>query len=170
MSILVLGIGNLIMSDDGVGIRIVRQLAAGYRFPGGVALIEGETVGIDLLPTLEGVNRLLLVDAVETGGDPGAIVRLAADQIPMVPERRVSPHQLGLKDLLTLAAVQGFVPEETVLWGVQPEKIGLGLELSPVVADVLDRLASHVVAELERWGAGPLPAPLHYCARKNGRL
>nr|WP_279342575.1 HyaD/HybD family hydrogenase maturation endopeptidase [Geotalea sp. SG265] len=153
---MVLGIGNLIMSDDGIGVRVVQRLAATHRFPVGVTLVDGGTLGLDLLPKLEGVTRLLVVDAVETGGIPGTVVRFTGDQIPMALETKVSPHQVGLKDLLAVAGLQGFAPEEMVLWGVQPEKLGLGLELSPAVAGELDRLAAHVVGELERWGAGPL--------------
>jgi hydrogenase maturation protease len=149
---LVLGIGNLVMSDDGIGVRVVQHLAASFRFPDGVVLLDGGTLGLDLLPQLEGVQRLLVVDAVNIGKAPGTLVRLAGDEVPVVLETKVSPHQMGLKDLLAVAMLQGFAPLEMVLWGVQPEMIEMGMELSPPVAAALDPLAKNVLLELDRWG------------------
>ncbi len=157
MSILVLGIGNLIMTDDGIGVRVVQLLTERYRFPDGVTLLDGGTLGLDLLPKLEGVERLLVVDAVETGEPPGTVVRLAGDEVPVALEAKVSPHQMGLKDLLAVAMLQGFAPREMVLWGVQPALIELGMELSPPVADALEPLTRHVVTELGRWEVGAIP-------------
>lgn len=145
------------MSDDGVGVRVVQLLAERYRFPAGVTVLDGGTLGLDLLPRLEGVARLLVVDAVETGRAPGTLVRLAGDEVPVVLETKVSPHQMGLKDLLAVAMLLGFSPREMVLWGVQPERIGLGMELSPAVAAQLESLADNLLAELAGWGVTALP-------------
>jgi hydrogenase maturation protease len=152
LSVLVLGIGNLVMSDDGIGVRVVQQLAVCYRFPAGVTVLDGGTLGLDLLPRLEGVSKLLVVDAVETGRAPGTLVRLAGDDVPIVLETKLSPHQMGLKDLLAVAMLQGFAPEEMVLWGVQPERIEMSMELSAVVAAQLETLVEKVLAELAGWG------------------
>src|SRR5690242_121821 len=130
VNILVLGIGNLLMTDDGIGVRAIQLLTERYRFPEQVTVVEGGTLGLDLLPQVQDAERLLIVDAVETGAAPGTLVRYAGDMIPLTPEGRLSPHQLGLKDLLTLAAVLGSAPEETVLWGVQPESVTVGLDLT----------------------------------------
>ena len=155
LSILVLGIGNLIMSDDGIGVRVVQLLSGRYRFPAGVSIVDGGTLGLDLLPKLEGVERLLVVDAVEMGRPPGSIVRLCGDDVPVVLETRLSPHQVGLKDLLAVAMLQGFMPREMVLWGVQPERCELGMELSEVVAVQLVFLVDRVLNELAGWGIVP---------------
>lgn len=152
-----LGIGNLIMADDGVGVQVVQLLQERCRFPAGVTLLDGGTLGLDLLPKLEGVARLLVVDAVETGGAPGTLLRLAGDDIPLALETKVSPHQMGLKDLLTVATLLGFDPAEMVLWGVQPECIEMGMELSPVVAAQVEPLAGKVLQELANWGIRPEP-------------
>jgi hydrogenase maturation protease len=152
LSILVLGIGNLVMSDDGIGVRVVQQLAGGYRFPPGVRILDGGTLGLDLLPQLEGVERLLVVDAVETGKDPGTLIRLAGEDVPVVLETKVSPHQMGLKDLLAVAMLQGFAPHEMVLLGVQPELLLMGMDLSPPVAAQQEALVDRVLAELSEWG------------------
>jgi len=152
MSTLVLGIGNLVMSDDGIGVRVIQQLSACFRFPDGVALLDGGTLGLDLLPRLEGVERLLVVDAVDIGRTPGTLARLSGDDVPIVLETKVSPHQMGLKDLLAVAMLQGFAPLEMVLWGVQPEKIEMGVDLSPAVEGTVDALVKNVLLELESWG------------------
>ena len=152
MSTLVLGIGNLVMSDDGIGVRVIQQLSASFRFPDGVALLDGGTLGLDLLPRLEGVERLLVVDAVDIGKTPGTLARLSGDDVPIVLETKVSPHQMGLKDLLAVAMLQGFAPLEMVLWGVQPEKIEMGVDLSTAVAGALDALVKNVLLELDSWG------------------
>jgi len=145
------------MSDDGVGVRVVQGLAEEYVFPPHVTVLDGGTLGLDLLPRLEGVERLLIVDAVETGGKPGTLVRMADDEIPLALETKLSPHQMGLKDLLAVALLQGFAPEEMVLWGVQPETIEMGVELSPAVSGRLPQLEQHLLTELERWGVSANP-------------
>ncbi|HYS43384.1 MAG TPA: HyaD/HybD family hydrogenase maturation endopeptidase [Geobacteraceae bacterium] len=154
---LVLGIGNLIMSDDGIGVRVVQLLAERYRYPAGVTILDGGTLGLDLLPRLEGVERLLVVDAVETGQPAGTLVRMAGEEVPIVLETKVSPHQMGLKDLLAVAMLQGFAPREMVLWGVQPALIELGTDLSEAVAARLETLVGKVLVELAEWGVRTLP-------------
>ncbi|HBG04473.1 MAG: hydrogenase expression/formation protein [Geobacteraceae bacterium GWC2_58_44] len=157
MSILVLGIGNLIMSDDGIGVKVVQLLAERFVFPPEVTVLDGGTLGLDLLPRLEGVERLLLVDAVESAKAPGTVVRLSGEEVPTALETKISPHQMGLKDLLAVAMLQGFAPQEMVLWGVQPAAIHLGTELSAAVAGRLEELAGKILAELAGWGVTALP-------------
>lgn len=140
------------MCDDGVGVRVVQRLAAEYSFPPEVELMDGGTLGLDLLPLLEGLKRLLIVDAMETGGPPGTIARLTGGQIPRAFETRLSAHQMGLKDLLAVSCLLGNQLPEMVLLGVQPECMELGMELSPPVAAALDTLVGMVLRELEGWG------------------
>lgn len=153
-----LGLGNLVMADDSAGVRVVQGLMGRHRFPEGVTLMDGGTLGLDLLPYLEGVDRLLVIDAVETGRPPGTMVRLAGDEIPLALATKVSPHQMGLKDLLTVADLQGHAPREMVLWGVQPGSIAMTMELSPEVADAIGPLEERVLRELAGWGVVPLAA------------
>jgi hydrogenase maturation protease len=140
------------MTDDGIGVRVIQQLADNYRFPPEVTIFDGGTLGLDLLPQLEGVDRLIIIDAVETGKAPGSLVRLTGDDVQPVMETKLSPHQMGLKDLLAVATLQGINPPEMVLLGVQPEDIELGMDLSPAVAARLDELVAQVIRELEIWG------------------
>ena len=147
-----MGIGNLIMTDDGVGVKAIHHLSKHYRVPDDVELLDGGTLGLDLLPHLEGLDRLLIIDAIETGKTPGTLARLEGDEIPAVMETKLSPHQMGLKDLLAVAMLQGFRPPEMILVGIQPENIDLGTELSPKVSARFEDLIQMVIRELENWG------------------
>lgn len=155
--ILVLGIGNLVMSDDGVGVRVAQRLVREYRFPPRVRVVDGGTLGLDLLPMLEGVDRLIIVDAVETGQVPGTCVTLVGEEIPVALETKVSPHQMGLKDLLAVARLMGHEPREMVLFGVQPGSIEMDESLTPLVAARLDDLVAGVLDCLERFGSAAEP-------------
>lgn len=155
MSVLVLGIGNILMSDDGIGVRVVQNLAAKYRFPKKVTLLDGGTLGLDLLPRLEGIERLLVVDAVDGYGDPGTLIRLAGEEVPVALATKVSSHQMGLKDLIAVAELQGIRPREIVLVGVKPASIEMDMQLSTAVAASFDLLEKQVLLELENWGIKP---------------
>jgi hydrogenase maturation protease len=144
------------MNDDAVGVRVVQALAGRYSFAADVLLLDGGTLGLDLLPYLEGIDRLLVVDAVETGGAPGTLVRLSGNDIPLALATKVSPHQMGLKDLLLVADLQGHAPAEMVLWGVQPGSIEMDLEMSPEVAGAVPLLQDKVLEELALWGIQPV--------------
>jgi hydrogenase maturation protease len=156
MKILVLGIGNLVMTDDGIGVRVVQAIGERYRFPERVTVLDGGTLGLDLLPRIEEAQRLIIVDAVETGSPAGTLVRLTGEEIPLALETKLSPHQMGLKDLLSVASLLGHSPVETVLWGVQPESIEMTMELSGPVAAQLEPLVVKVLEELEAWGIEPV--------------
>lgn len=147
------------MNDDGAGVRVVQALADQFNFPDNLTVLDGGTLGLDILPYLEGVDRLLVVDAVETGSEPGTIVKLTGDDIPLALATKVSPHQMGLKDLLLVADLQGHSPAEMVLWGVQPGSIEMDIELSPEVAGAMDTLQGKVLEELNGWGITPTPKP-----------
>jgi hydrogenase maturation protease len=145
------------MNDDAAGVLVVQALAEKYRFPEELTLLDGGTLGLDILPYLEGVDRLLVVDAVETGDLPGTIVRMTGEDIPLALATKVSPHQMGLKDLLLVADLQGYAPQEMVLWGVQPGSIEMDIELSREVAQSLGALQERVLEELESWGLKAIP-------------
>lgn len=147
--VLVLGIGNTVMSDDGVGPAVVQALYREYCFPDDVELVDGGTLGLDLLPLLESRTHLIMVDAVETGKAPGTCVRMTGEELPVALETRLSPHQMGLKDLLAVARLMGQAPPEMVLIGVQPKSIELGIELSAEVAAQVGAMKEAVLRELK---------------------
>ncbi len=157
-SVLVLGIGNLVMADDGVGVLVAQQLQQRYRFPDNVEIMDGGTLGLDLLPKLENITNLIMIDAVETGKQPGTCVRLYGEELPIALETKVSPHQMGLKDLLAVSELMGHSPAEMVLIGVQPGSIDMEIGLTAEVEAQLETLISNVLLELENWGITVLPA------------
>ncbi len=150
---LVLGLGNILLGDEGVGVRVVERLLEQYCFPEEVRVMDGGTLGLDLLPYIEDASRLLVVDAVQARKPPGTLVRMQGDEIPIfLDASKVSPHQEGLQDLLAVAMLKGYLPDEVVFWGPQIESLGVGLELSAPVAAQVDVLVGQVLAELARWG------------------
>lgn len=157
ISVLVLGIGNLVMSDDAVGVLVAQRLQQGYRFADNVEIVDGGTLGLDLLPKLENITNLILIDAVETGKKAGTCVRLCGQDLPIALQTKVSPHQMGLKDLLAVSELMGHSPKEMVLIGVQPGSIEMSIGLTPEVQAQFDTLISSVLAELAHWGIEAAP-------------
>jgi hydrogenase maturation protease len=150
--VLVLGVGNLLLSDDGVGVHTIQRLQEVARLPEEVQVVDGGTSGLDLLHYLEGVSRLLIVDAVETGQAPGTLMRITGDQVPAYLSLKMSPHEIGLPDMLFAAKLRDLYPEEVVIWGVQPATTEVGLDLSPLVGAQVDILLEKILGELDRWG------------------
>jgi hydrogenase maturation protease len=149
---LVLGLGNILMRDEGIGVRVVEQLVERYEFPPEVQLLDGGTMGLSLLPYVEDADRLLVIDAVRVDGEAGTVVRLEGEEIPSSLSVKISPHQMGLADLLAAARLRGRYPGELVLVGVQPGVVETGLELSPPVAAQLSSLVDAALSQLSRWG------------------
>ena len=152
MRTLVLGLGNILLRDEGVGVRVVEALAERYVLPAEVEVVDGGTAGMDLLNTLAGCDHLLICDAVHTGGPLGSVVKLAGDQVPALFQTRCSPHQLGLSDLLATLTLTGEAPATVTLIGIVPADLGLGLELSPAVAAVVGQAVECLAAELRGLG------------------
>jgi hydrogenase maturation protease len=152
MKTLVLGLGNVLLQDEGVGVRVIERLQAAYAFPNDVTVLDGGTLGLDLLHVLEESDRAVVVDAVKAAKEPGALVRLRNAEIPAFLGPKVSPHQVGLQDLLGLAQLRGHFPGEVILLGVQAERLEPGLDLSPAIAAQVEPLAAKVLEELARWG------------------
>jgi hydrogenase maturation protease len=152
MSILVLGLGNTIMTDDGFGVEVVTTLSSRYHFQGSVKILDGGTLGLDLLPHLEEIESLLIIDALDMRDEPGKIFRIEGDEVPRAFASKLSVHQMGLQDLLAVSELQGHVPRNLVVWGVQPECIEMGTELTATVARAVEPLATKVLEELRGWG------------------
>jgi hydrogenase maturation protease len=145
---LVLGVGNLLLTDEGIGIHAVQKLIAASQLPDEVEIVDGGTAGLNLLTYLEGVDTLVIIDAVETGGPPGTITRLAGDQVPAYIAMKVSPHEITLPDFLAAAKLRDLYPKKVVVWGMQPKSFEVGIDLSPDLARKLDALIENVVNEL----------------------
>ncbi len=151
-AIVVLGLGNLLRRDEGLGIRALERLQARYTLPDAVQLVDGGTLGLELLCYLEGAARVLILDAALTDGPPGTLLRAGGDEVPSFFGMRTSPHEIALADLLAVTKLRGTGPKELVVWGMQPAALELGWELSEAVAAHLDALVDAAATELQRWG------------------
>ena len=157
--VLVLGLGNLLCEDDGVGVAAVHRLMRDYAMDEGELVEDGGTLGLALLPLIERADRAILVDAIAGDGPPGSPVRLEGDEVAPAVYERLSPHQIGVADLLAGASLLGRAPAQLVVVGVVPASIGLGLGCTPAVAAAIPDLVQRVVAELTALGHPPPPRP-----------
>jgi hydrogenase maturation protease len=149
--ITVLGIGNLLYSDEGVGIHILPLLEERLSHYENVEVIEGSTDGMRLLGTIEETDYLIVVDAVNAGKDAGTIVTLVDDEIPAYFGVKMSIHQLGFQEVLSAAKIRETCPKHMILFGVQPASLELGLQLSAIVQAQLPQLAEKVVQQVKKW-------------------
>jgi hydrogenase maturation protease len=150
--ILVIGLGNILLRDEGVGVHAVEALKRKYDFPEEVRLLDGGTLGLDLLHLIEGMDRVLFVDAVELNREPGTIAVIEDEDLPSFLGPKLSLHHVGLSDLLFASSFMGTRPAEIALVGIQPETLEIGLELSPKVMEHFDHLLRAIVEKLREWG------------------
>lgn len=158
----VIGLGNPLMADDGVGIAALERLRAAGA-PAGVELVDGGTWGMNLLPVIEAAGKLLLMDAIDAGGEPGTLHVLERARIPRYLATKISPHQVDLCDVLALTELRGTLPEDTVAIGLQPARVEMSCALSDAVRIRVDDLVAAVTHRLAEWGHGVQPpaAPAH---------
>jgi hydrogenase maturation protease len=155
MKAVVLGVGNTILADEGVGVRVVEALEREYTLPEGVVAIDAGTSGMEMLEDMSHLDFLLVVDAIAAGKAPGELVKLSGDEVPVFFRRNLSPHGIGLSDVLASLEFLGAEPKETVILGVQPVSMELSTELTPTVAALVPELVAQVVAELSTRGLAP---------------
>lgn len=144
----VLGVGNLLMADEGVGPHAITALEKRYETPSQATFIDGGTSAMELLDDMASADLLLIVDAVASGKVPGTVVRLAGDDVPRFFTTKLSPHQVGIADVLATLAITDESPKETIIIGVEPARLAMGMELSAVVEAAMPRVLGHVVDEL----------------------
>lgn len=152
MRIVVLGIGNILLSDEGVGVRVVERLEAEYRVPPEVEIIDGGTCGMEMLDQLEDLDGLIVVDCVRHGQPPATPVLLKGDAVPVFFRTKLSPHQISLSDVLASLELTDTAPGRTVIVGIQPASMALGMELTPEVAARVPELLATTIAELKALG------------------
>jgi hydrogenase maturation protease len=145
--LLILGLGNLICGDDGLGVTAVHRLLDAYDAPEGVRILDGGTLGLSLLPYLEDAERAILVDAIRDDAAPGSFVRLMGDDVAPAVATRLSVHQVGVIDLLDGARWLGKTPSTLVLLGLVPASVELSVALSAPVERKLPELVRRIAAE-----------------------
>ena len=148
----VIGVGNPLMGDDGLGIAALERLRDEWHFEPHVDLLDGGTWGLNLLPHVEGARRVLFIDAINVDAEPGTLVELEREDIPRFLARKLSPHQIDVKEVLALAELRGMLPEQLVVIGLQPDSVEMRVSLSPVLASRLGDLVACVIRRLEAWG------------------
>ena len=144
--ILILGVGNLILKDEGVGVHAVRELE-GRDLPAHVEVIDGGTYLMDLLSVIQEAERIIVIDALKGGGEPGTIYRVTPDDLMAETERALSLHQVGLLEILGMVRQLGGDPHAVII-GVEPKEIAWGMELTPEVAAKLPKVIEMVMEEL----------------------
>ena len=152
IGVLVLGLGNVLLGDDGLGVDAVARLARGYSIPAGVRLEDGGTLGLSLLGLLCESDRVILVDAVRADGRPGTLVRIDGDDVMDAVRDRLSPHQVGVADVLDAARLIDRYPSAVTLLGLVPEVLDLDIARSSAVEANLDRLVAAIAREVEGLG------------------
>jgi hydrogenase maturation protease len=156
--LLVLGVGNVLCGDDGLGVVALQELQRRYRAPRGVRFLDGGTHGLSLLPELESADAAILIDAIRDDAPPGTLVRLEGDEVVRAAATRLSVHQIGVADLLDGARLCGRCPPRLSLIGAVPESIDLRVGLSPPVRAALHGVIESVVRECALLGR-----PLRCC-------
>jgi hydrogenase maturation protease len=144
----VLGLGNILHRDDGVGAQVLSRLRADHRVPADVSLVEGGTLGLELLPYIWDCARLIVIDAVDVGANPGTLVRMMGAELNSLPGNS-SVHQLGVSDLLVALRMLSERQPDVVLLGVQPENTDWSSELSSSIAATIDSLVEATLRELQ---------------------
>lgn len=151
--IMVLGVGNILFTDEGLGIRAIEKLMDRYEFPENVSIQDGGVLGINLLGIISEADYLIVVDAIKNGGNPGTLYRLEGDEIPKRILAKNSLHQVDLLEALTLCQVLDKVPE-TVILGIEPKDIKTtGIELTAPIQEKIESLIDMVLRELDGLGA-----------------
>lgn len=154
--ILVLGVGNILLKDEGVGVRVLEALIDQYQFPENVRLVDGGTQGLWLMATLQDVDHLIVIDAVLGRGEPGTIYRLERDDLPKGLRAKQSAHDSDLVEALNLCSLIGVGPQTVVVVGIEPEDIQpFSLELTERIGAKVEELILRVIEELRILGVNP---------------
>jgi hydrogenase maturation protease len=147
-NIVILGIGNLLLSDEGVGVHVANKLME-MDLPEGISVVEGGTDGFRLLNFITEADRLIVIDAVKTGAAPGSIYKFNIDEVKNCPSGfKTSVHQIGILEVINLSGLIGKTPHTTVI-GIEPQSLEMGMELSPEIKNKIPRIIELILDELK---------------------
>ena len=150
--IVILGIGNILMQDEGFGVRVVEELTRRYTFPDNVQILDGGTLGMELMRFIKGADCLLILDAVNGGGSPGDVYQFVNEEVKAYFKHKVSMHELGIQDVLAALELLEQPVKELAVLGVQPAVIDVGLELSEMIGPCVEHVINKTLAVLNSWG------------------
>lgn len=146
----IIGLGNPLFQDEGLGIHVIYQLMQ-EKIADQAELIDGGTDALALLGIVEATEYLLIIDAVSGDGPAGSIQRVNGQEIPLFLAVKVSPHQIGMQEVLALASLRGRLPDHMALIGIQPQSMDWGTELTTTVADMVPQLIKLVYEQVDAW-------------------
>lgn len=150
--IVVLGVGNIILTDEGFGVRVIEELKKNYSFDERVQLIDGGTLGIELTHFITGTKKLLIVDSIDGGLDAGSIYELSNEEIKAHFKQKISAHEVGVEEVLTLLELTGRAIPEVIVLGAQPFSLDAGVGLSSEMEKILPRVVERALEILKGWG------------------
>jgi len=157
-AVTVFGLGNILMSDDGLGPFVIKVLEASYEFPPDVEILDAGTPGLELSTILEDSGALIIVDTVRSDDVPGQVKTYRRDDIlKHPPAQRITPHDPGLKETLLVLELQGEAPPEVFVVGVVPHSVEYGIGLSDEIRAAVPAAIEAIVEELARLGHGAKP-------------
>ena len=145
--ILILGIGNLLLKDEGIGVHVVNKMKE-MSVPDNVEVLDGGTAGLDLVDFIEGRKKLIVIDAVNAGEKPGTLYRLTEENLDIKPKAISSFHEIDFIDALHMSEIVNSKPEEIVVIGIEPKDMSSGLELSPEIEERIPEIIKLVMKEL----------------------
>ena len=152
MKVVVLGVGNTLLQDEGIGVRAVELLQERYVLPPEVSVVDGGTAGMELLECLEDSDKLVIIDCVRVGQPPATLIRRVDDEVPQFFRTKISPHQIGVSDVLAALQLRGRFPKHLALIGIQPKSLECGIELTPEIAATMPQVLAMTVEELRNFG------------------
>lgn len=153
--LIILGLGNPLFQDEGLGVHVIHQLMH-EEMNNRIELIDGGTDGLGLLEIVERADYLIIVDAIDGNLTAGTVKKLDASQIPLIITKKLSPHQFSFQEVLALAHLRNKVPQKMILIGVQPKSLDWGTELTREVAAVVPVIINLIYKEIEKWLASDI--------------
>jgi hydrogenase maturation protease len=164
-NVTIIGIGNTLYTDEGVGVHILPLLREAFKEDSNVDIVEGSTDGIRLLGPVEDTNYLIVLDAVNGGQPPGTIYTLVGEEIPAYCGAKMSVHQLGFQEVLFAARIRDRLPAHMVLFGIQPASLEFGIGLSAEVEGELEIMLNRIKNQIKEWRQAYEPAGVYEAAR-----
>ena len=155
--IVVLGVGNILLTDEGFGVHVVNQLREDYVFNPPITIIDGGTMGMELLTYMRGMTKLLLIDAINGGDAPGTVYEFPHEEMNSYFTEAISVHEVGMQDILRIRALQEDPLEDAVVIGVEPASLELGLTLSDATQAVVTEVKERVLRVLSNWHVTATP-------------
>ena len=151
ITVTVLGVGNILLQDEGFGVRVIEEMTWRFSFPPYVQVLDGGTLGMELLRFLDGTEKLILVDAIAGGQPPGTLYQFYNDEVTAYFKEKVSAHELGIQDVLAVLGVLEQPISEMVVLGVEPESLAVSLDLTDTVASQVGATIELIINQLQAW-------------------